>query len=166
MKNLYRIIFWGIIALLCIGAGVYGIYLRNDSFKKYKDEVKYVVSSFNNSSTTKLYKKNDVTIEASLKGKDLIVTYNGNTKYEYKFKYVNGYYETQVPQSDAFAIVMFKVITDSINKYYGDESENVMDLFDDTNKLLLHSFDEGFSYTSSDGSYTVKIKLGVPIIVR
>ena len=162
-KNLYRIIFWGLIMALCIAAGVLGVIRKNAGYSESKAEIDYIVKAFNASSAVQIYYRSGVIITADTDGKDLVVNYDGGDKVTYKFKYYNGYLQTTINQSDAFAIVMLKVIAESINEYYGDKTQSIGSVFEDNSKLLLYTFDNGMEFSPSEGNYIVKLRLGKPI---
>ena len=162
-KNLYRIIFWGLIMALCIAAGVLGVIRKNAGYSESKAEIDYIVKAFNASSAVQIYYRSGVIITADIDGKDLVVNYDGGDKVTYKFKYYSGYLQTTINQSDAFAIVMLKVIAESINEYYGDKTQSIGSVFEDNSKLLLYTFDNGMEFSPSEGNYIVKLRLGKPI---
>ncbi len=165
MKNLYRIIFWGLIMALCIAAGVLGVIRKNAGFSESKAEIDYIVKSFNDSPEVKLYYQSGVLITANRDGKDLVINYDGGDKVSYKLKYYNGYLQTTLNQNDAFAIVMLKVIAGSINEYYGDNTRAIYSVFEDSSKLLLYTFNDGIEFSPVENNYIVKLRLGKPINV-
>lgn len=47
MKNIWRIIFWGIILIISLCAGVLGVIYSNQNFNKRKNDLVNIVETFN-----------------------------------------------------------------------------------------------------------------------
>ena len=87
MKNIWRIIFWGIILIISLCAGVLGVIYSNQNFNKRKNDLVNIVETFNSNQLINNYKKIDVNLTAKLSDKNIIVSYTGNVNKDYIFKF-------------------------------------------------------------------------------
>ena len=71
--NIFRCIFWGLIMLIVLSLGIIGVIYNVNSFNDNESDLKRIISIFNNNTTIKDYEKVDTKIEATLKGKNIIV---------------------------------------------------------------------------------------------
>ena len=103
MKNIWRIIFWGIILIISLSAGVLGVIYSNQNFNKRKNDLVNIVETFNSNQLINDYKKIDVNLTAKLSDKNIIVSYTGNVNKDYIFKFKKNYLETTISKNDSFS---------------------------------------------------------------
>ena len=157
MKNIWRIVFWGIICMLCLSAGIFGIIYNNQNFNKRKDDLLNIVKTFNSNQLINEYKKININLNSNLQDKNLVVTYTGNISNEYTFKLKNNYLETTINKSDNIANIVVMLIADSISTIHGEKQNSINDLFD--NNIYNYKFEDGISFIDKSNKYLVKINL-------
>ena len=115
MKNIWRIIFWGIILIISLCAGVLGVIYSNQNFNKRKNDLVNIVETFNSNQLINNYKKIDVNLTAKLSDKNIIVSYTGNVNKDYIFKFKKNYLETTINKNDSIGDIVVMLITDSVS---------------------------------------------------
>lgn len=130
MKNIWRIIFWGIILIISLCAGVLGVIYSNQNFNKRKNDLVNIVETFNSNQLINNYKKIDVNLNAKLSDKNIIVSYTGNVNKDYIFKFKKNYLETTISKNDLF-----------------------------NSNIYNFKFSDGISYTDKTDKFIVKINL-------
>ena len=146
MKNIWRIIFWGIILIISLSAGVLGVIYSNQNFNKRKNDLVNIVETFNSNQLINDYKKIDVNLTAKLSDKNIIVSYTGNVNKDYIFKFKKNYLETTISKNDNIADIVVMLITDSISTIHGETQNSINDLFN--SNIYNFKFSDGISYTS------------------
>lgn len=163
MKNIYRIIIWGLVFVLCLTAGTYGLYTNYKVLKDKKELINYMVEKFNDSEYLNNFKSNNVIINAKNKGTNIIVTYESYTIIKYTFNIKENHIETSYQKSDSFGKVMVMLMADAVSQYYGTEKGNIYPLFNNNDELYTYTLDKGIIYEEADNTYTVKLNLNKPI---
>lgn len=157
MKNIWRIIFWGIILIISLCAGVLGVIYNNQNFNKRKNDLVNIVETFNSNQLINNYKKIDVNLNAKLSDKNIIVSYTGNVNKDYIFKFKKNYLETTISKNDSIADIVVMLITDSVSTIHGEAQNSINDLFD--SNIYNFKFSDGISYTDKTDKFIVKINL-------
>ena len=152
--------------LICIGLGTIGVIKSNELFSSKKNELKFLVDKFNENSLLKTYRLSDIYVSAKLKGKDIIISYEGATKNKYKFELYSGYIETTYSKNDAFASVMVKLLADTISQYYNNVPQAIYKAFENSSELLSYELEDGIKYIDNGTSYTVRLNLNKPIAAK
>lgn len=155
-EYIFRMIFWGIILLLCLSAGIYGLLEDNKRFTSKKNEVQEIANIFNSNDTVKEFNKVGTVVKASLKGKKLVIKF-GNSK-NYIFKIYDNYLETSIDINNSSDKVITMILTDSIAIKYGAKEKETYELFND-NSILNYNLNKGIQFTKSGEKYNVKISL-------
>ena len=166
MKNLYRIIFWGVITLALIALGIVGVIESNKNFSSTKSELNYIVNTFNKSNIVDTYQKSGVIVEAEISKRNLVINYDGQTSKKYQFTFNNDSLEYTYLESDVFGLLLVKTVTNYINEYYGDSSHNIGKIFDDKDLLKTYTINDGITFISDGYTNNVKIKLGSIINIK
>ncbi len=157
MKNIWRIVFWGIICIMCVCAGVFGVIYSNQNFNNRKSDLVNIVEIFNANPLINDYKRINVNLTAKLNGKNIVISYTGNVSEEYTFKFRKNYLETTISKSDNIADIVVMLIADSVSTIHGEEQNSINNLFD--SRIFSYKFEDGISYTDKTDKYLVKINL-------
>lgn len=157
MKNIWRIIFWGIILIISLCAGVLGVIYSNQNFNSKKSDLENIVETFNNNPLINDYKRVNVNLSASLNGKSIVISYTGNISEDYIFKFRKNYLETTISKSDNIADIVVMLITDSVSTIHGEAQNSINDLFN--SNIYNFKFSDGISYTDKTDKFIVKINL-------
>ena len=162
MKNIYRIMFWGLIAALSLAAGIVGVITNNQLFKQRENELKSIVNYYNNSELLREYRLANVMISSSLVNKDIVVSYDGVYSKKYKYELYNGYLKTSYSSSDAFGKVSLMLMADAISQYYGNDSKSLYPAFN-SNYIYKYNMNDGISFEFKNDEYIVKLSLDKPV---
>ena len=162
MKNIYRIMFWGLVCTLSLAAGIVGVITNNQLFSQRKNELNSIISYYNESDLLKEYRLANVMVSASLDNKDIVVTYEGIESKKYRYVLYNGYLKTTYNKNDSFAKVSLMLITDAISQYYGNPAKNVYSEFNN-DEIYNYTFDKGINFELNKNKYIVKINLNKPL---
>ncbi len=157
MKNIWRIVFWGIVCIMCVCAGVFGVIYSNQNFNSKKSDLENIVETFNNNPLINDYKRVNVNLSASLSGKSIVISYTGNISEDYIFKFRKNYLETTISKSDNIAEIVVMLMADSVSTIHGEAQNSINDLFD--SRIYSYKFEDGISYTDKTDKYLVKINL-------
>lgn len=158
MKNIYRIMFWGFVLVICLAAGIVGVITNNQLFKQRKNELESIINYYNNSKVLKDYRLRNVMVSATINKKDIIVTYEGVNKSTYKYVLYDGYLKTEYGQNDDFGKVSLMLMADAISMYYGNAETDTYQIFN-SNQLYDYTFDDGISVKLNKGKYIAKLNL-------
>lgn len=164
MKNKYRIIFWGFILLICLSCGITGIINNNTIFKGQSDKFNKIIENFNNSTLLRDYKTREINIKARLKGKNIVVNYEGMQSKTFKFINKEKYLEVKYSKDDNFGYIIVMLMTDSISEYYNQQDEIVYPLFNNQ-EVMNYTLKDGIEITTKDNDYIVKINLDTPLLL-
>ena len=164
MKNKYRIIFWGFILLICLSCGITGIIKNNTIFKGQSDKFNKIIENFNNSTLLRDYKTREINIKARLKGKNIVVNYEGMQSKTFKFINKENYLEVKYSKDDNFGYIIVMLMTDSISEYYNQQDEIVYPLFNNQ-EVMNYTLKDGIEITTKDNDYIVKINLDTPLLL-
>ena len=157
MNNIWRIIFWGLICIICICLGVFGVIYNNKIFNEKKPTLENIVSSFNSNELLYEYKKINVNLNAELNKKDIVIKSTGNHSNEYTFTFKNTYLETKISKSDSFGEVVVMLVTGSISTIHGEEQNSINTLFN--KDIYNYKLKDGIEFIDKTDSYIVKISL-------
>ena len=94
MKHLYRLIFWGVIFIICIFLGVLGFLENQKNLKQYEEELNTISNNFNKSELVNEYNSKDIYFKSKIENNKLIIDYKSYEEKEYVFKLHDGYIET------------------------------------------------------------------------
>ena len=162
--NILRAIFWGVITVILISAGVVGVMYNNEILNSRKDELESIIKIFENSKTVKNYESIDAKITAKFKGKNIRVTYNGAKIEMYDFKLKDGYLETNIDKNDSVGRIIVMVLADAIAVNYGMPEESTFLIFNDDN-ILKYKLVDGIEYKlKNNNTYNVKINLDTYLV--
>lgn len=156
--NIFRSIFWGLIMLIVLTLGIFGVIYNNNEFKDKEDDLERIVNIFNNNSTIKEYEKFDTKIKASLKGKKIIIEYKAATTKTYTFNFKRKYLETNIETNDTIGKVIVMAIADSISVNKGGFEGDIYELFTNEN-IYKYTLTEGIEYINKGDRYIIKINL-------
>ncbi len=156
--NIFRCIFWGLIMLIVLSLGIIGIIYNVNSFNDNESDLKRIISIFNNNTTIKDYEKVDTKIEATLKGKNIIVEVKSTTDKVYKFNFKRNYLETNIEKDDSIGNIIVMVLADSISVNHGGFEGDTYNSF--TNQSVYnYTLDQGIEYNEKNSKYRIKINL-------
>ena len=157
-SNILRCVFWGFITIVLLSAGIFGVVYKNDIFNSRKDELNSIITIFKNTNVIKNYESMNTKIDAQIKGKDIVITFNGSIQEEYLYKLKNGYLETRLEKNDSIGNMLLMILTDSIAINKGQNEGEIYSMF--TNNLIYdYKLDDGIEYKLKDNYYIVKINL-------
>lgn len=156
--NIIRSIFWGIIMLITLSLGIVGVVYNIKSFNDSESDLKRIIEIFNDNQTIKDYEKVDTKINASLKGKNIIVEVKMATTKTYKFNFKRDYLETNIETDDSLGNVIVMVLADSISVNKGGFEGDTYNSFT-TKEIYEYTLDEGIEYKTLNDREQIKISL-------
>lgn len=157
MNNIWRIVFWGIICIICICLGVFGVIYSNRIFNEKKSTLENIVSSFNLNEILNDYKKININFNAELNKKDIVIKSTGKNENEYTFKFKNTYLETKISKSDSLGEIVVMLVAGSISNIHGEEQNSINSLFN--KDIYNYKLKDGIEFTDKTDSYIVKLSL-------
>lgn len=156
--NIFRIIFWGFITLICLTCAISGLVYNNILFKNRETDLKNIVNVFNNTKVIKNYESVNTNITATLDGKNIKILYEGVEIKEYKYKLKNGYLQTELKNNDAIGKIILMVLADSIGITKGQVEGEIYTLFNN-DIVLNYKLKDGIEYKNKDNYSIVKLNL-------
>ena len=155
-EYIFRMIFWGIILLLCISAGIYGLLENNKNFTSKKNEVQQIADIFNSNDTIEEYNKIGTEVKAVIKGKKLVIKFGENK--DYTFRIYDNYLETSIDLNSSSDKIIIMILTDSVAIKHGATPKSTYELFNN-DSIYNYNFENGISFTKLKEKYKVKINL-------
>ena len=165
MKHLYRMIFWGLIMVICIVAGVLGISQSNQNFAPVKNKLNSIVYNFNNNENVKAFNDRGITLNAKLKGRKIVITYDSTKISKYTYSYKDGYLETTFDSKDSFGTTQLMIMAASIGDNFGINENDIYGIIT-SNSYLNYTLDSGIEAKLNNGKYTIKLNVESPITIN
>jgi len=162
-KNIWRILFWGIMSLIFMTFGIIGF--MQDSSEAKKDEIilKAIVDRFNVSTKITQYEGINTKIKATAKGRKIKVVYSGAKEKVYTYDYSDGILYSSMIKNDSIGNNILIAMTDSIANYNGELLGNTFELFN-SNEIKNYNLNQGIELTYDTAE--IKIKLNTKIAVK
>ena len=111
-KNILRILFWGLILLICLTLGTVG-YLEN---RKINNEAEVLLNKIktilNDSYIINKYEESNIELNINVKGNKLTITFSGSTEKDYVYSLKNNVLNTQYSKNDMTGREMLIAVTD------------------------------------------------------
>lgn len=162
-KNIWRILFWGIILLLCMTLGIVG-FLEN---RRINEEAEIVLNDLNNivknSYILDKYDLPNVEITSNVKGNELIITYSGSRENNYTYTLKDNILTTSYDASDNIGRDILIAVTDSIAVLNGERSGNVYELFQ-TTTINNYKINEGIEISTNTSVVEAKLDINIAVI--
>lgn len=161
-KNIWRILFWGLILLICLTLGTVG-YLEN---RRINDEAEVLLNKIktilNDSYIINKYEESNIEININVKGNKLTITFSGSTEKDYVYSLKNNVLNTQYSKNDMIGREMLIAVTDSIAVLNGESSNQVYSIFQN-NSIDNYTFDEGIKITYNMSTTDVILNTNVAV---
>lgn len=161
-KNIWRILFWGLIFLICITLGTVG-YLEN---RRINDEAEVLLNKIktilNDSYIINKYEESNIKIDINVKGNKLTITFSGSTEKDYVYNLKDNVLSTQYNKNDTTGREMLIAVTDSIAVLNGESSNQVYSIFQN-NSIDNYTFDEGIKITYNMSTTDVILNTNVAV---
>ena len=145
-KNIWRILFWGLILILCLTLGTVG-YLEN---RRINDQAEILLNKIKNilkdSYIITKYEESNVKIDINVKGNKLTITFSDSTEKDYVYSLKDNVLSTQYSKNDTTGREMLVAVTDSIAVLNGESSNQVYTVFQN-NSIDNYTFEEGIKIT-------------------
>lgn len=162
-KNVWRIVFWGLIAILFLSLGVFGCVNDNMYLKANKEKLQKIIEIFNKHEKLIEYKKIGTEINAKLKGKKIIILFGGATEKKYEYKLNRNVISNTFDENDVIGMNIFLIMADSVNISNGNTSKNIFELYK-TNELIKYNITDGININTTNLKTKVKIDITKTII--
>ena len=164
-KNIWRILFWGLILILCITLGTVG-YLEN---RRKNDEAGIVLNRIknilDNSYIINRYKEANTEININVNKNKLFISFSSVTEDEYVYVLENNILSTKYNKNDSAGRDILMAVTDSIAVLNGEASDQVYSIFQN-NKIDNFTIDEGIEITYNLNSVEVLLNTNVAVTPR
>ena len=161
-KNIWRILFWGLILIICLTLGTVG-YLEN---RRINDEAEVLLNKIktilNDSYIINKYEESNIEININVKGNKLTITFSGSTEKDYVYSLKNNVLNTQYSKNDMTGREMLIAVTDSIAVLNGESSNQVYSIFQN-NSIDNYTFDEGIKITYNMSTTDVILNTNVAV---
>lgn len=154
-EYIYRTIFWGLILLIILGLGIYGMIENDKKFDTNREEAQSIVDIFNNNETIKQYKTVGSNVEAKVKKRNIVVSFNENN---YAFKIKDNYLETTISKNDSIGKIITMIMADSIAVKLGSVEKSTYEFFNQDTVYNM-TLEQGILYTSIGTDYNIKLNL-------
>ncbi len=154
-KYIYRTIFWGLILLIILGLGIYGMIENDKKFDTNREEAQSIVDIFNNNETIKQYKTVGSNVDAKVKKRNIVVSFNENN---YAFKIKDNYLETTISKNDSIGKIITMIMADSIAVKLGSVEKSTYEFFNQDTVYNM-TLEQGILYTSIGTDYNIKLNL-------
>lgn len=157
MKKAYifRLIFWGIIAIVTVSLGFVGLLENNKKFESTKNILTNITKVFNGNETVQKYNKIGNNVKAYVKNRSIYITFQSDT---YRFKLKEDYLEGEILRNNERAEMITMLLTDSVYVTNGGVTENIYQLFTDQ-IIYSYKLNQGIEFTTEGEYYIVKIKI-------
>ncbi len=161
-KNIWRILFWGLILLICLTLGTVG-YLENrrinNEAEVFLNKIKTIL---NDSYIINKYEESNIKIDINVKGNKLTITFSGSTEKDYVYNLRDNVLSTQYNKNDTTGREMLIAVTDSIAVLNGESSNQVYSIFQN-NSIDNYTFDEGIKITYNMSTTDVILNTNVAV---
>ena len=161
-KNIWRILFWGLILLICLTLGTVG-YLEN---RRINNEAEVLLNKIktilNDSYIINKYEESNIKIDINVKGNKLTITFSGSTEKDYVYNLKDDVLSTQYNKNDTTGREMLIAVTDSIAVLNGESSNQVYSIFQN-NSIDNYTFDEGIKITYNMSTTDVILNTNVAV---
>ena len=161
-KNIWRILFWGLILIMCLTLGMVG-YLEN---KRINNEAEVLLNKIktilNDSYIINKYEESNIKIDINVKGNKLTITFSGSTEKDYVYNLKDNVLSTQYNKNDTTGREMLIAVTDSIAVLNGESSNQVYSIFQN-NSIDNYTFDEGIKITYNMSTTDVILNTNVAV---
>ena len=164
-SNVFRTIFWGLIFILSLIAGIMGIIQDNKNFNEAAIKYNSFIEYFNKSEKVSEFKKSNIILNATLVNKKIEINYKSVTNKKYSFKCYDNYFQIKYPIDDNIGYIITEILTSSIGQYYGILINDIEQLFN-TKEIFDYKFEEGIEFEKKYNNYIVKIKHDEPFKVK
>lgn len=154
-EYIYRTIFWGLILLIILGLGTYGMIENDKKFDTNREEAQSIVDIFNNNETIKQYKTVGSNVDAKVKKRNIVVSFNENN---YAFKINDNYLETTISKNDSIGKIITMIMADSIAVKLGSVEKSTYEFFNQDTVYNM-TLEQGILYTSIGTDYNIKLNL-------
>lgn len=161
-KNIWRILFWGLILLICLTLGTVG-YLEN---RRINNEAEVLLNKIktilDDSYIINKYEESNIKIDINVKGNKLTITFSGSTEKDYVYNLKDNVLSTQYNKNDTTGREMLIAVTDSIAVLNGESSNQVYSIFQN-NSIDNYTFDEGIKITYNMSTTDVILNTNVAV---
>ena len=161
-KNIWRLLFWGLILLICLTLGTVG-YLEN---RRINNEAEVLLNKIktilNDSNIINKYEESNIKIDINVKGNKLTITFSGSTEKDYVYNLKDNVLSTQYNKNDTTGREMLIAVTDSIAVLNGESSNQVYSIFQN-NSIDNYTFDEGIKITYNMSTTDVILNTNVAV---
>ena len=161
-KYIWRILFWGLILLICLTLGTVG-YLEN---RRINNEAEVLLNKIktilNDSYIINKYEESNIKIDINVKGNKLTITFSGSTEKDYVYNLKDDVLSTQYNKNDTTGREMLIAVTDSIAVLNGESSNQVYSIFQN-NSIDNYTFDEGIKITYNMSTTDVILNTNVAV---
>ena len=154
-EYIYRTIFWGLILLIILGLGIYGMIENDKKFDTNREEAQSIVDIFNNNETIKQYKNVGSNVDAKVKKRNIVVSFNESN---YAFKINDNYLETTISKDDSIGKIITMIMADSIAVKLGSVEKSTYEFFNQDTVYNM-TLEQGILYTSIGTDYNIKLNL-------
>ena len=154
-EYIYRTIFWGLILIIILGLGIYGMIEKDKKFDTNREEAQSIVDIFNNNETIKQYKNVGSNVDAKVKKRNIVVSFNENN---YVFKINDNYLETTISKDDSIGKIITMIMADSIAVKLGSVEKSTYEFFNQDTVYNM-TLEQGILYTSIGTDYNIKLNL-------
>ena len=154
-EYIYRTIFWGLILIIILGLGIYGMIENDKKFDTNREEAQSIVDIFNNNETIKQYKNVGSNVDAKVKKRNIVVSFNENN---YVFKLNDNYLETTISKDDSIGKIITMIMADSIAVKLGSVEKSTYEFFNQDTVYNM-TLEQGILYTSIGTDYNIKLNL-------
>lgn len=154
-EYIYRTIFWGLILIIILGLGIYGMIENDKKFDTNREEAQSIVDIFNNNETIKQYKNVGSNVDAKVKKRNIVVSFNENN---YVFKINDNYLETTISKDDSIGKIITMIMADSIAVKLGSVEKSTYEFFNQDTVYNM-TLEQGILYTSIGTDYNIKLNL-------
>lgn len=154
-EYIYRTIFWGLILIIILGLGIYGMIENDKKFDTNREEAQSIVDIFNNNETIKQYKNVGSNVDAKVKKRNIVVSFNENN---YAFKINDNYLETTISKDDSIGKIITMIMADSIAVKLGSVEKSTYEFFNQDTVYNM-TLEQGILYTSIGTDYNIKLNL-------
>ena len=164
-KNIWRILFWGLILLVCLTLGIVG-FLENKRINDVSEiKLNDIKDILDDSYIINTYKEANVQINTSVKGNNLTITFSSAVEHDYVYTLKGNILNTEYDKTDETSIDILMAVTDSIAVLNGENSDNVYSIFRN-NEIDNYTLDEGIEITYNNNQANVKLNINKAVTPR
>lgn len=164
-KNIWRILFWGIIAVICTVLGIVGYLQNNVGTESDRIILKNIANTFNSSSKLKEYESIGTHITASVKGRKIVIKYRGASEHDYTYTYEDGVLSSSFDKNDSTANNIMIFMTDAVAVYNGQTEGETYELFT-SNEILNYNLESGIEIIHEQNKTKIKLNTSVAVISK